>query len=57
MPIKKKDVRGGALVNVQLLVFYALRYIATGYAFDALDVLTCVARETHCVFVRDIFSN
>ena len=54
---KKTDVRGRALVDVQLLVLGALRYVATGCTFDALDELTCVAGETHRVFIRDIFSN
>ena len=55
--MKKTDARGRALVNIQLLVLGALRYIATGYTFDALDELICVDEETHRVFIRNIFLN
>ena len=34
----------------------ALKYVATGYTFDTLDKLTCVAGEIHCVFIRCIFA-
>ena len=57
MLIKKTDTRGRALVDMQLFVLGTLRYIATGCIFNVLDKLTCVAGETHHVFVHDIFSN
>ena len=57
MLVKKIDIRGRVLVYAQLLVLGALRYVGTGCTFDALDKLTCVAGETHCVFTRNIFSN
>ena len=43
--------RGIEVVDVKLLVLGALRHVATGCAFDALDELTCVAGETHRVFI------
>ena len=54
---KTTDSRGREVVDIQLLVLGALRYIATGCTFDALDELTCVSAETHRVFVRDVFSS
>ena len=46
---KQTDSRGRQLVDVKLLVLGALRYVATGCTFDALDELICVAGETHRV--------
>ena len=42
MPINIIVVRGRVLIDVQLFVLGALRYIATRYTFDALDKLMCV---------------
>ena len=53
---KTTDSRGREVVDISLLVLGALRFVATGCTYDALDELTCVAGETHRVFIRDIFT-
>ena len=54
---KTTDSRGREVVDIALLVLGALRFVATGCTYDALDELTCVAGETHRVFIRDIFTS